>query len=137
MKRLGSTLAVGVLIGSTLLATPEVAQAAQAPSYTRVCAPNKCVTVPAYRYKPVGSHGGGSYRFRPHDGYCSSSFGCVRINGRNYLAINGPVPTAAERNAIAQCAASIGLTVASAASGGTLGWTLVGVGMTAWGCASI
>ncbi|MDN4611467.1 hypothetical protein [Arthrobacter burdickii] len=134
MKQLGSTLAVDVLIGSTLLATPD---AAQAYSYVRVCASYKCVTVPSYRYKPVGSYGGGYYRFRPYDGYCSSSFGCFRLNGRNYIAINGPIPTAAERNAMAQCAVFLGLTVASAASGGTLGWTLLGVGTTIWGCASI
>lgn len=103
-----------------------------------VCTPKKCITVASSKYCPVTQSGCGNYRYKawPAGTYCSASVGCFTLGGKNYSAINGPRPTAAQQNATLACAASLGLAVTSFYTG-PLGWAVAGVAVAAWGCSTI
>lgn len=110
------------------------AQTAPAEAATRtVCAPNRCVTTSQYCY-PTSGCGSRLYREVPSTEYCSSSTGCFRWNGKNYRYIGGNTLTAAQRTAVQQCAAGLGVTWLGAIAGGPTGITILGVAVTLWGC---
>lgn len=119
---------------SSMTSSGESTQATAAT--VRVCAPKKCVDAPTSSYCPVSQGGCGQYRFTLNTGYCSPSVGCVTINGQNYTVVGEPT-SASQRSAIGACLASLGLTAASASSGGPIGWAIAGVAVAIWGCSTI
>jgi hypothetical protein len=116
--------------------SPVAPSAAEATTLTRVCAPNgHCVVTT--RYCPPGSAcGAQTYRLAGTYEYCSSSVGCVYWKGRNYFYLSGPKPTAAQQLKIQQCAAGLGFTWLTTVAGGPVGFTIAGVALGIWGCAS-
>jgi hypothetical protein len=108
-----------------------VAALAGAPAHTRVCSPKKCITVLSTQVCPKTRPGCVKGEWIPWTGYCSSSYGCVTIDGKNYIwsgstIPKGPVPLA--------CTVGLGFSIA-AFYAGPGGWAAAGVLMSAWGCA--
>lgn len=125
-----SVMGVLVILVIALLAAPAPAANAS----VRVCAPNKCVTVPS---QCLPTNGCGSSLYRPTNPgeYCAPSVGCVTFGGRNWIYIGGPAATPEQRLAATKCAASLGIAVLSGVSGGgPVGVAILGVGITVWGC---
>jgi len=130
----GSALAVLALVLSPIVA-PVVAQPAEAATY-KVCAPKgKCVYVSRV-CKPGACGQLQTYKPWPAGMYCSSSVGCFTYKGVNYSYGGGPRPTAAQQAKIVQCAANLGFTWVVATAGGPVGWTIGGVALAVWGCAT-
>ncbi|WP_330317593.1 hypothetical protein [Streptomyces platensis] len=101
----------------------------------KVCAPKKCVKVPASKYcYPGKGCGKRVYRDARPGEYCSSSVGCVSYKGKNYFYIGGPKLTDKQQLQVQKCASSLGVTWLGAAGTGPVGLTILGAAVSLWGC---
>lgn len=133
--RLIAVFAALAFIVASLTGIAPGTPAAEAASYRNVCAPSgKCVWVETSKYCPPGS-ACGTQVYKQYTGYCSQSWGCFSYKGRNYVYVGGPVPTAAQRGKITQCAANLGFAWLTGVAGGPVGFTIGGVSLALWGCA--
>jgi hypothetical protein len=106
-------------------------RASQSAAQMRVCAPKKCITVMTTQYCARSKPGCVKGEWIPWNQYCSSSYGCVTIDGKNYIwsgssMPKGKVPTS--------CTVGLGFSMA-AFYAGPGGWAAAGVLISAWGCA--
>jgi hypothetical protein len=103
---------------------------------TRVCSPSgKCVN--ASRVCNPGQCGQKSvFKEWPKGQYCAPSVGCFTYKGVNYSYTGAPKPTPEQQAKITQCAANLGFAWVTAVAGGPVGFTIGGVALAVWGCAS-